>query len=342
MINMVWVGKFRQAGKLGSLLLCSLWGFQCIAQSPLKLVANPLPTMVAEEPGAPSARLNQLITNAFAAINVDVLLETDRPAFSGSGLLTGRYDGEYAHFNLQDRRDNLLFSKTYLPSHLYLASREHTLDEVSQFSHIPNSRVATTNSIANSTELRRVKAVSWARNPTVLDMFKQLSEGRADYALEDGLILAEFNRLLADSAEQPLFLSPKPLITSGFTLSIRKDYPNAQQILNDFDAYIATIQKDGRFNKIMAITWTSKDINADGTADWITTADAHHEGPAPMSLKEVVPLDKTPTGTASLFYIDGKAYPDWQSAQQALSNTRALPRPSLLDHEVYKGMLKRW
>ncbi|NVK55570.1 MAG: ABC transporter substrate-binding protein [Alteromonadaceae bacterium] len=341
MIREVWA-KLLLTGRVGGLFLCGMWGAHSVAAAPLKLVANPLPTMVAEEPGDVSARLKYLVAEAFSALNVEVVLEVDRPAFSGSGLLTGRYDGEFAHFNLQDRRDNLLFSKTYLPSRLYLASREHTLDDVSQFSHILNNRVATTNMIANSTELRRVKAVSWVRNPSVFDMFKQLSEQRAAYVLEDGLILDEFNRLLTNSGEQPLFVSPAPLITTGYTLSIRKDYPNASQILTDFDAYISAIQNNGRFNKLMAIAWTSKDINSDGTADWVTTAEVHHTETPPMSIKGVLPLDNTATGTASLFYIDGKAYPDWPSAQRALNNTTQLPRTSLLDHEVYKGMLKRW
>lgn len=324
--------------------LLIVWGVvmtaPSFAQTPLRLVANPLPTLVSEE--SENARLTQLISMAFSEIGVDAELIVDRPAFSGSGLLTGRYDGEFAHFSLQERRDNLLYSKAYLPSLLYVGSRKHSLNEITQFSHLRNARVATTNRIANTPDMRRIKSVSWVRNPTLFDMFSQLAQQRADYVFEDWLVLAEFNRMLSDDGEQPLFVSPYPLVSASITLSVRKDIPDAVKILNDFDNYIDRIQQNGQFNVVMALSWTRKDINADGVADWITHSDIHHNGTPPMSQKGVLPLDKTQPGDASLFVIDGTIYSDWPAASAALNKQPALPRTTLLDHEVYKQMLQRW
>ncbi|HAU90741.1 MAG TPA: hypothetical protein DCW59_00100, partial [Alteromonas sp.] len=99
--------------------------FSAAAQSSITLVANPLPTLVSEE--TDNARLNQLVEQAFSELGVEVTLAVDRPAFSGSGLLTGKYDGEFAHLTLQEQRDNLLYSKAYLPALLYVASRKYPL-----------------------------------------------------------------------------------------------------------------------------------------------------------------------------------------------------------------------
>ncbi|PRO75580.1 hypothetical protein C6Y40_00320 [Alteromonas alba] len=324
--------------------LLSAWlmvlAFSAAAQSPITLVANPLPTLVSEE--TENARLNQLVEQAFSELGVEVTLAVDRPAFSGSGLLTGKYDGEFAHLALQEQRDNLLYSKAYLPALLYVASRKYPLDEVTQFSHIRNSRVATTNRIANTPAMRNIKAVSWVRNPALFDMFSQLSEKRADYVFEDWLVIAEFNRMLTNNGEKPLYVSPYPLVTSAVTISLRKDYPNARQLLDRFDSYIRDIQRDGRFNLAMAVSWTSMDINGDGTADWITSAQMHHDDVPPMSQKGVLPLDKTKPGEASLFVIDGEQFSSWPDAQAKLNDQPVLPRPTLLDREVYKRMLQRW
>ncbi|WP_296043482.1 ABC transporter substrate-binding protein [uncultured Alteromonas sp.] len=329
-------GVVRSLVSVGLVLLT----FSAGAQSPITLVANPLPTLVSE--GSENARLNQLVEQAFIELGVNVELAVDRPAFSGSGLLTGKYDGEFAHFGLQERRNNLLYSKAYLPALLYVASRKYPLDDVTQFSHIRNSRVATTNRIANTPAMRNIKAVSWVRNPTLYDMFSQLSEKRADYVFEDWLVLTEFNRMLTNDGEKPLFVSPNPLVSSAMVLSLRKDYPNAQQVLDSFDSYIRDIQRDGRFNQAMAVGWTSMDINGDGTADWITSAQMHHDDVPPMSQKGVLPLDKTQPGEASLFVIDGEQFTSWPDAQAKLNDQPVLPRPTLLDREIYKRMLQRW
>lgn len=323
--------------------LCLLLVFvscHAVAQSTLTLVANPLPTLVGDE--LESARLNQLVKQVFRHIGVDVELVVDRPAFSGSGLLTGKYDGEFAHFSLQERRDNLHYSKAYLPSLLFVASRKETLDDVSQFSHISNSRVATTNRIANTPAMRSVNAVSWVRNPSLFDMFSQLSEKRADYVFEDWLVIAEFNRMLINDGEKPLFVSPNPLVTSAMTISLRKDYPGAKQLLTDFDNNINDMQENGQFNLAMAVRWTLKDVNGDGIADWITSAKMHHEDTPPMSQKGVLPLDKTHPEEASLFIIDGTYYNNWPEALARLDEQSVLPRPTLLDREIYKRMLQRW
>ncbi|GGF69374.1 substrate-binding periplasmic protein [Alteromonas lipolytica] len=310
------------------------------AQTPVKLVANPLPTLVSEE--TEPARLNQLISKALEQIGVDAELVVDRPAFSGSGLLTGKYDGEFAHLTLDSPRDNLLYSKPYLPALLYVASRKYPLDEVTQFSHLPSARVATTNRIANTPSMREVRAVSWVRNPTLFDMFSQLSQQRADYVFEDALVLAEFNRLLVDDGELPLQVSPQPLVKSALTISLRKDYPGAAGILREFDNYISRIQQNGEYNEALAISWTLRDINDDGIADWITSSNIYHDDTPPMSQKGVLPLDKFKPGDKSLFVVDGETYTQWEQAQAVLQKNTSLPRPSLLDHEVYKRMLRRW
>ncbi len=326
-------------GLIGSLsiLLCST---PAVCSEPLNLVANPLPTLVAED--NEPARINTLITQALAAINLPATLHIDRPAFSGSGLLTGKYDGEYAFLSLNDKRDGFLYSDAYLPVNLYLASRKEALDDISHFSHIRNGRVATENRLANTPPLRLVKAVSWVRNPTVFDSFKQLSEQRAEYLLEDELLIAEFNRLLLEYRERPLYSSMKPIVQASLHLSIRANNPNAQKSINAFNGFIVNAQKNGTYNEVFGLSWISKDIDGDGVADWITSSKVPHPVFSVDALMGAFALDSTKPSEASKYLVDGEVVPDWTTVQKKLAGASKTPRKSYLDHEVYKRMMNRW
>lgn len=307
---------------------------------PLNLVANPLPTLVAED--NEPARINVLIAKALSSIDLPATLHIDRPAFSGSGLLTGKYDGEYAFLSLNDKRDGFLYSDAYLPVNLYLASRKEALDDISHFSHIRNGRVATENRLANTPPLRLVKAVSWVRNPTVFDSFKQLSEQRAEYLLEDELLIAEFNRLLLEYRERPLYSSMKPIVQASLHLSIRANKPNAQKSINAFNGFIVNAQKNGTYNEVFGLSWISKDVDDDGVADWITSSSVPHPLSSTDALTGAFALDSTKPSQASKYLVDGEVLPDWAAVQAKLADAPTTPRKSYLDHEVYKRMMNRW
>lgn len=307
---------------------------------PLNLVANPLPTLVAED--NEPARINVLIAKALSSIDLPATLHIDRPAFSGSGLLTGKYDGEYAFLSLNDKRNGFLYSNAYLPANLYLTSRKTPLDDISHFSHIRNGRVAAENRLANTPPLRLVKAVSWVRNPTVFDSFKQLSEQRAEYLLEDELLLREFNRLLVEYRERPLYSSIKPIVQASLHLSIRADHPQAQKAINAFNTYIANAQQDGTYNNILGLSWISKDVDDDGVADWITSSSVPHPLSSTDALTGTFALDSTKPSQASKYLVDGEVLPDWAAVQAKLAGAPKTTRKSYLDHEVYKRMMNRW
>ena len=311
-----------------------------IGAEPLNLVANPLPTLVAED--NEPARINVLISQALKAIDLPATLHIDRPAFSGSGLLTGKYNGEYAFLSLNDKRSDFLYSDAYLPANLYLASRKNSLEDISHFSHIRNGRVAAENRLANTPPLRLIKAVSWVRNPTVFDSFKQLSEQRAEYLLEDELLLREFNRMLAENKELPLFSTAKPIVQASLHLSIRSDTSNAAAKISAFNTYIKLAQQNGTYNQVLGISWLAKDVNGDGVADWITSAKVAHTTSTTDALTNAFSLDTTAPSAASQFIVDGEVVPDWQAVQTKLANAPQTARKSYLDHEVYKNMMNRW
>ncbi|QJR81500.1 hypothetical protein CA267_012270 [Alteromonas pelagimontana] len=321
-----------------TLFTCLSVAFPAIAE--LTFGAAPFPTYIDDE-GEP-ARLNAIVMEAFKRADIDVTLQVLRPAFLGSGLRSGRLDGEYGFIGLDDKKDDRLYSTGYLPVNLYVAGkRRHVLD-IQLLPHLQNERVAIENRFANSSALRLIKDVKWARNPSTFDAFRQLADDRAPYLMTTGLLIDEFNRLLRADDEELLFLSPTPLFKSHFYLSLSKTTAEADAKVNAFNTAIAGMQKDGSFNKLLGLSWLSKDIDQDGVGDFISSASVAHARIAPELLKLAFALDDVPTGEKSAFYIDDNRYSTWEEAAKALANAPIALRPSFLDEEVYSQIIRRW
>jgi ABC-type amino acid transport substrate-binding protein len=306
----------------------------------LTLVATPVPSLISED--AENGRLNKLITQALTRANIEADLTVMRPAFSGSGLLTGKLDGDFAHLALAEQGDQFVYSDIYLPIYLYLASRQSSLDDISKYSHVLNSRVATENRFANTPTMRLVKDVSWARNPSAFDAFRQIAQDRADYLLTDKLLLDEFNRLLQQAKKPPLKLSKSPLTVTGLQLTLQKKIPNSAQLIQRFNEVINEMQQDGSFNQMLQIKWLRKDINGDGQGDFITHTAVVSSASGTDALNLAYPLDNLSPGPNSRYYVDGKEYPFSAAIVQQALQEKVKSRASLLDPEVYQRMIERW
>lgn len=216
------------------------------------LVANPYPTLISNQVDEP-ARLNDIVRRAFEIAGIKVELVAERRAFSGSGLLSGKYQGEYAHFSLAQEQDDFLYSAPYANAFLYLASKSTPLDDIRHFDHVMGSRVAAENQLVNTPLLRAEKSVSWARNPTAYDAFKQIADKRADFLLADKLLIDEFNLLLSATGEEPLIISPQPLVKAHFRISINRSVSQASEIISAFNNAIAQMKQQDEINKLLML-----------------------------------------------------------------------------------------
>ncbi|GGW82633.1 substrate-binding periplasmic protein [Alteromonas halophila] len=326
----------RKSWLLGFLLIAQVSSVQ--AES-LTLAASPFTTYVDDE-GEP-ARLSQIIREAFSRMDQDLQLNVMRQAFLGSSLLSGRADGEFAYLDLGDRKSNFVYSKPYLPAYLYAASKAQSVQRVKLIPHLHDYRVAIENRFANTPRFRLIKDIKWSRNPSSFDVFRQIADDRAPYLITTRLLIDEFNRLLSRDGEELLLLSAAPLVSTGLHLSLNKKHADAQTVITRFDETIATMQRDGSFNRLLGIAWLTRDVDGDGVADYISSSDVAHEVKDADALNYTYPLDATQTGDASSFYVDGKKYDDWQDVAPLIADSGSI-RPSLLDPEVYARMIQRW
>lgn len=306
----------------------------------LKLGASPLATYVDDE-GEP-ARLNAIVSEAFRRMKVDAELDVMRRAFLGSALSTGQLDGEYAFISLDTRSSNYHYSASYLPLNFYVISKRPKVSEIRLLPQLQDTRIAVENRFANTDEFRKISSVKWSRNPTTFDAFRQFADDRAPMLMTTGLLADEFNKLLIADNEELTYRSAAPLLQAGFHLSISVNTERAQTLIDAFDKAIDTMQSDGTYNRLLQISWLTKDVNGDGIADFISCTDVLHKDASPVNIAAFA-LDETSPSPRSLFVIDNVRYTNWTEVASKLGGKPLSPAPeSLLDQDIYKKIIRQW
>lgn len=243
-------------------LFCYLGLLPTLSAEPtLQFVATPAPTLVSE-PSQP-ARINSLVTNLFAQMQIHLLLHVERRAFADSGLLSGKYQGNYAFIDLNEKDTSFLYSDSYLPLQLYLVSKNKDVSHFTVLSELDDVRVGILNIHATNPIIRSHSEVKWSRSPAVADLFKLLGDRRAEFALVDGLTLIEINQLLLDNNKEPLFYTTQPMLTAGYRIALSKNVPNAQSIILKLNSVIEKFEEKQIYQEFLSLSLenvTSNDV----------------------------------------------------------------------------------
>lgn len=333
------------------LLVCIIFVFCCfnLQAKPLNLVTTEWETFTSD--GSHSARLNDFVVQAFERSGQEVKITIERPAFAGSGLNTGKYDGRIDFIDLNPQQTEFSYSQQYFPVRLHLISKKPDVESVRTFSQIRDARVAIENRYASTPPLRLVREVKWSRNPTTFQSIANLAGERSNFLLSDSLMFSEFNRLLYAENEEVLHKSNAAMFVTGLQVSLNNNNESAASILQAFNQSAEEMLVDGSVNSIFGIEWILADIDKDGIADWISSASVNHpnlgSSDYPGSiLDSAYQWDDNDTSNASKIVIDGKTYVTWAAASEFLkgqiTTDRRETRISFLDESAYKSILSKW
>jgi polar amino acid transport system substrate-binding protein len=212
----------------------------------LALVGNIVPTLVDNEPKL--SRANELVKRALS--NYEVNITSTTQTWVGSGLRNGKYVGFVDHYSLNVQRAGYLYSNPYMVLPLHIASRSPKAQEANRLDTIYRTSLGVENRFANTDELRSERSVRWARSPDFLSNIQQLAGRRVDNIIADKFMLQAFNALLAKANHKPLYLSQDPIYNVELRLAIKNDTPNAQSIVDDFNASLITLKNSGELESI--------------------------------------------------------------------------------------------
>jgi hypothetical protein len=157
------------------------------------------------------------------------------------------------------------------------------------------------------------------------ECLRAVLNNKADYLLLDDLMVEHLFRAYSDKAQRLIVAGSEAMAIHPLHLALRKDYPGAGQIIADFNRNVAQMMKDGTYNVLLHVAWIRKDVNGDGSVDYVASSKSASKGDNDPSLTHGAyslfnpPARAAGTGQpAPAYVIDGKSYNTWGDAATSL------------------------
>jgi polar amino acid transport system substrate-binding protein len=134
-----------------------------------------------------------------------------------------------------------------------------------------------------------------------------------DYTLMDELVVQYIVSNHADEAQTRLQLGSTPLLTRPLYLAVRRTRPDAESIINRFNAQLRSMIADRTYHRLLHVAWIRADVDGDGVAEYVPYSDR----PGPLEPQRAYTLfstEKPPSPSGSTkpgFYVGGSIYSDW-------------------------------
>jgi len=288
-----------------------------VAQSlPLRLVSTAW-TPFTNELGKPRFALD-LVEAAFGRVGVSSTTTiVAAPEFTSS-LLSKRFDGSGAAWKDSEREKALIFSQPYLENRLILVGRRGEDVSATSFAALKGKKIAIVEGYSYGDAIENA-GPTFVRTDKEEDSLAQLLSRAVDYTLMDELVVSYINNNYPKEARGRLQLGSAPLLIRPLYLAIRRDFPDAQSLVDRFDAQIRGMITDRTYHRLLHVDWIRADVTGDGVAENVPASDKIGKVP-PVSIYTLsttkpvsVPTPKVIATRVPGFYIGGTLYPDWAS-----------------------------
>lgn len=228
-----------------------------------------------------------------------------------SGIKEGKFDGSAALWHSPEREENLLFSDPYLQNQLILVGRKGSDVSATSFNDLGGKRIAVVGNYAygieENSELELVYSASDQEN------LELLLKKEADYMLVDALLIQYLLTYQEKKALQYLEIGTKALITKNLHFALRKDLPEAENIMHQFNMEVLRMVADGSYNKVLQLNWIHADVDSDGKMELVLNGNQAGTV-APSSSYAVYFSDSNTAGASKTnnYYVGGNFYESWE------------------------------
>jgi polar amino acid transport system substrate-binding protein len=298
---------------MATVLLSAVTAIGVIAQSrPLRLVSTVWPpfTNVA---GQPRFALD-LVEAAFERLGVTAATAFVEASEFTPAVLTGPFDGSAAVWKDPDRERALFFSQPYLENRLILVARRGGDVSATAFTALKGRRIAVVEGYAYGDAVDNAGPVL-VRSKSEEDSLKLLLDGKADYTLMDELVVNYILDNYATEARTRLQIATAPLLTRPLHLAVRRSLPNAQSIVDRFNAQLRTMVTDRTYHRLLHTDWIRADIDGDGLAEYVSASDKSGKTPPAHAYRLFSPesIDKQVKQEQERYFFNGAIYNGWSS-----------------------------
>jgi polar amino acid transport system substrate-binding protein len=331
----------RLAGVLGALLVCATASLVIRAQAaakPLRLVSTAWPPFT-NQAGQPRFALD-LVEAALGRIGVVSTTTIVDAAQFTSSLLTGDFDGSAAAWKDADRERVLLFSQPYLENRLILVGRKGADVSATTIAALKGKRVAIVEGYSYG-EAVGGAGPTFVRATSEEDCLARLLSGAADYMLMDDLVVQYIVGHHANEARSKLQFGSTPLVTRQLYFAVRRSRPDAQTIVDGFNAQLRGMISDHTYHRLLHLDWIQADVDGDGLFEYVPKSDDAATAPErAYSLFTVpTPAPSSPSSTSQpRFYIGGNIYRDWATVPDhyKLTGVNSMPNPARSTGTVFR------
>lgn len=189
-----------------------------------------------------------------------------------SALTTGPFDGSGATWRDAEREKALLFSQAYLENRLVLIARRGGDVSAKVLTAVTGRRIAIVEGYAYGEALDGSGA-TLVRSKSQEDNLRLLLDSKVDYALMDALVVQYILDHYSEEARTRLEIGTAPLVTRSLHLAIRRSRPDAESIIQRFNAQLRAMITDRTYHRLLHVDWIRADVDGDGVAEYVAGSD---------------------------------------------------------------------
>jgi len=249
-----------------------------------------------------------IVEEALKSINITANYEIANFGSVMDKIASGISDGSAALWWDKSREEHLVFSDPYLQNQLILVGKKGTNVDVSSFSELNEKRIGVVENYAYGEELIAGKNNEIVTGTSDQQNLERLLSDQIDHFLVDALLIQYLLKYQLNDVSEFLEIGEFPLITKTLHLAIRKEIPDAEQILDQFNTAIKTMIADGSYNEILELNWVRADVDGDGTMELILAGNEAGKT-APENSYNIIYSEQNKNSGG--YYVDGTMYKSW-------------------------------
>jgi hypothetical protein len=211
------------------------------------------------------------------------------------------------------------------------------------FAELKGKKIGVVKDYAYGPELDGATEPLFVRGESTEANLHALLRGQLDYVLADALVVYHLKQQYPQQMREKLATGTTPLITRTLHIALRKNLPNARQILDRFNEQRAKMLSDGTYHAALQVDWILADIDGDGTAEMVAASDkvgveAPQSGYQPISFAKngMVPGSESPKAR---YVVKGVPYDTWDTVPDYFKtppNTPTGTKPGTLRATVFE------
>jgi polar amino acid transport system substrate-binding protein len=298
----------------------------------LRLVSTAWPPFT-NDPGHARFALD-LVETALGRIGVTSQTTIVDAAQFTALLVKGPYDGSAAAWKDPERERAMVFSQPYLENRLILVGRTGADVSARTLADLKGRRVAIVGGYSYGDALVNA-GPAFVLSSSEEDSLKQLLSGTVDYTLMDEVVVQYIVDHHSDEARTKLQFGSAPLLTQPLYLAIRRAHPEAQSIVDRFNAQLRAMIADRTYHRLLHVDWIQADVDGDGLAEYVPQSDTG--GPSAPERAYAVSTDLPSQPGLKRYLFGGAIYNDWSAIPEKYKNyDPQRPEPGIATVPIYQ------